>query len=228
MRAQDLMTRTVRTVGPAAPVRQVARLMVKHGVSAVPVVDRARQVLGIISEKDLLRRSELGTARRRKWWAELLDDPRDAARDYIKSSGAYARDVMSRPVVSVAPGASTGEIAELMEKWAVKRLPVVRQGKLVGIVSRRDLVRALSDYRPLGRRGRLSDRQLAERLRQRLTDQRWIASSFVNFTVHGGRVEISGVVPSAEHREAVRAFAEAMEGVRTVLNRLTVQTRRGD
>ena len=139
MKARDVMTKNVRTVNLMTPVRKIAQLMISRRISAVPVVDKRRKVLGIVSEGDLLRRTEAGTERRRSWWSGFFEETSDQARDYAKSRGAYARDVMTRSVVAVSSATDVAAIADVMEKLRIKRVPVVNGGKLVGIVSRRDL-----------------------------------------------------------------------------------------
>lgn len=226
MKAKDLMTRKVHSVKLATPVRNIVDLMVTMEISALPVVDRDSQVLGIVTEGDLLRRVESGTEKRRPWWSRLIDDPRDTARDFVKSRGARARDVMTSPVISVAPDTPAAEIADLMEKWHIKRVPVVRAGKLVGIVSRRDLMRAVRNSAASGAKVRMSDGVLRERLRKQLESADWVDASLVNFVVDKGRVEIFGVVPSAEQRDAIRVMAEGLKGVQSVKDRLSVYSHR--
>lgn len=221
MYAQDMMTRKVRTADLMTPIATIAALMVNHGISAVPIVDKNKRVLGIVSERDLLRRAETGTQRRRSWWSRLIDDPSDTARDYIKVHGRHARDVMSRPVISVTPTTSVAEIIDLMEKWDIKRVPVVRSGRLVGIVSRRDLMRAIAAEMPLRKEG-VKDAVLRDRLQHQLRKEPWLGSCWVNFVVEDGIVDIFGVVQSKAEGEAVRVMAENIKGVFSVNNRLTV------
>lgn len=227
MKAQDLMTRRVHTATLTTPIRQIVDLMVSRKISAIPVVDRQRRVLGIVSEGDLLRRAEIGTDRRRPWWSRLITDPGDEARDYVKSRGSKARDVMTGPVISVSSATSAADIADLMEKWRIKRVPVVRAGKLVGIVSRRDLVRGLAAGEPVERRKiDATDKSLREKLRRQIAKIDWVDSALVNFVVDKGRVEIFGVAPSAAHKDAVSVMAEGVKGVRAVKNNLSVIARR--
>lgn len=147
MQAADVMARRVVTVEPATSVREVARVLVRHGISAVPVVDGQRRVLGIVSEGDLLRPAEVSRDARSAWWLEMLAEGDALAPqflDHVRSGGRHARDVMSHEVVTVPPTASLHEIATLLERHRIKRVPVVADGHLVGIVSRADLVRAMA------------------------------------------------------------------------------------
>ena len=140
MLARDIMTRNVLVVTPSMTVEEIARLLVTNRVSAVPVVDDNKTILGIVSEGDLLRRPETGSGRRRSWWLELLSDTPTLASDYVKSHGRRARDVMTPRVISVTEDTELGDIADLLETRQIKRVPVARDGKLVGIVSRADII----------------------------------------------------------------------------------------
>jgi CBS domain-containing protein len=136
------MTTSVATVAAGATVRDAARLMLERRVSALPVLDEKGTVIGMVSEGDLVRRTELGTETAGSWWLVALTE--GAARDYRKTHAKAVRDVMSRPVFGVRPSASLGEIAKLMEQRRIKRVPVLEAGRLLGIVSRADLVRELA------------------------------------------------------------------------------------
>ena len=142
MQAKDVMTASVATIGADATVRDAAKLMFERGVSALPVLDEKEHVVGIVSEGDLVRRRELGTETTGSWWLLALAD--GAARDYRKTHATAVRDVMTRPVFGVRSSASLREIAKLMEERRIKRVPVLDGGRLVGIVSRADLVRQLA------------------------------------------------------------------------------------
>jgi CBS domain-containing protein len=155
MRAKDVMTTEVITVGPDTSVHALAALLSERGISGVPVVDADDRVVGIVSEGDLLHRVESGTerqsegrgTRRRSWWLDGIASDRELARDYVKSHARTVKDVMTRDVVSVADTTELADIATLLETRRIKRVPVVRDGKLVGIVSRANLVRALATTR---------------------------------------------------------------------------------
>ena len=144
MRAADLMTSEVITVSEDASVQDAAKLMAERGISAVPVVDRERRVVGIVSEGDLLHRAETGTEQRRSWWLEIVASTNQLAGEYVKSHSGNVKDVMTRDVISVTEETAVADIAILLETNRIKRVPVLRAGKLVGIVSRANLVRALA------------------------------------------------------------------------------------
>lgn len=221
MRASDIMTKSVRTVAPDARVREIARLLLRHRISAVPVVDAKRRVIGIVSESDLMRRPEAGAATRRSWWLDLLTAPNDAARDYAKTHGLRARDVMAKPVVSVAPTAALADVVDAMERARVKRVPVISGGRLVGIVSRHDVLRAVA--RTGGGRRKTSDGVIAELLRKRIRGSGWALEALINITVAKGVVQLGGLVPDEDRRRALRIMAERVPGVRLVKDQLQVQ-----
>jgi len=142
MQAQDVMTTRVATIGAGASVREAARLMHERGVSALPVLNDKARVIGMVSEGDLVRRRELDTETEGSWWLVAL--AQGAARDYLNTHGTTVRDVMTRPVIGVRPSASLKQIARLLHRRGIKRVPVLDAGRLVGIVSRADLVRQLA------------------------------------------------------------------------------------
>ena len=224
MRARDVMTKKVKTISPDADVRAIAKLLASGRISAMPVVDRKRQVVGIVSEGDLLRRPETGTTKRRSWWLQLLADPRDLARDYAKSRAVRARDVMSSPVISVSPATDLADVADLLESRGVKRVPVVQNGKLVGIVSRRDIIGALARSAKPGRGRRRSDAQIGEAIHREIKASQVVNDVFVNVSVSKGVVELSGLVSDQEQRAALRVLVEATPGVTAVRDRLTIRS----
>src|SRR5690606_11257928 len=143
MRARDIMTTSVVTVSPETRVPDIARVLLERRISALPVVDGAGRVIGIVSEGDLLHRAENKTERRRSWWLDLISSADTLAEDYVKSHGLTAKDVMNAPVISATPDASLAELATLLERHGIKRVPILENGALVGIVSRADLLRGL-------------------------------------------------------------------------------------
>lgn len=217
MRARDIMTSPVITVGPETPVHEIATLLLKHRISGVPVVEHAR-LIGFVSEGDLLHRQEIGTERKAagSWWLRLFSVS-GSAEDYIKSHASRARDVMTREVVSVEPDTGLAEIATLLEKRRIKRVPVLSDGKLVGIVSRANLVQAIATARPTASRvtppadGSIRGRLLAE-----LDHQSWWAGPNSQVIVRDGVVHYWGIARSDAEREAARVAAENIPGVRGV------------
>jgi CBS-domain-containing membrane protein len=221
MRAGDVMTPDVVTVEPGARVDEIARLMLEHHISAVPVVDTAGRLLGIVSEGDLVRRAETATAGRRAWWLEMLADSAALARDYVKTHGRRATDVMTRDVLTVGVDTPLEDVARLLERRRIKRVPVVRDGRVVGIVSRADLLRALVIRPPeSGPAGAADDRTIREHVMAALRTQPWWVGTYRNVVVVDGVVHLWGLARSPAERDAMRVAAETVPGVRGVEDHL--------
>src|SRR5215470_4906464 len=218
MRAIDVMTSEVISVDENATVTAVARLLAERGISAVPVVDKANQVIGVVSEGDLLHRAETGTERRRSWWLDMMASTNTLAGDYIKSHSGKVKDVMTRKVLSVTETTSVADIALLLETKRIKRVPVVRDGKPVGIVSRANLVQALAAVGgQLAGDVAADDRTIRQRLLAELREQPWVHTWAADIIVRDGVVHIwvGDDRPQAE-KEALRIAAENIAGVRGV------------
>jgi CBS-domain-containing membrane protein len=217
MNAEDIMTSPVITVGPETTVRAIAALLLERRISGVPVVEKG-QIVGLVSEADLLHRHEIGTdriTRSGSWWLRLFSaDPSPG--DYVKSHARQARDVMTREVVSVAADTSVAEIADLLESRGIKRVPVLRGGRLVGIVSRGNLIQALAvDRRSRQPASASDDNTIRERLLAELEGQPWWRESS-NLMVADGIVHYWGIINSEGERQAARVAAENVPGVRKV------------
>src|SRR5262249_55682881 len=205
MRAADVMTTAVVTVAPNATVAVIAKLMLEKKISGVPVVDGAGKLVGIVSEGDLLRRVESETERKRPRWLEIFASNTQLAAEYVKSHGRTAKDVMTRDVVSVAEATPLAEIADLLETKRIKRVPVVRDGKLVGIVSRSNLLRAVASGAGASAGGaKPSDTTIREKLLAELRKQKWADPTESNVVVTNGGVHLWGTVLSEEGRRALR------------------------
>lgn len=218
MKAKDIMTSTVVTVGPDTPVNEIAALLFERRISALPVVQDGR-LLGIVSEADLLHRHEIGTdciARSGSWWLRLFSADR-SIEDYIKSHARKARDIMTRRVATVTPDTPLAEVANVLEKRGVKRVPVVDAGRLAGIVSRSNLVQALAGapQAPL-RVTPPGDEAIRARLLAELERQPWWQRGYSSLTVTQGVVTFYGTINSDDERNAARIAAENMPGVRRV------------
>jgi CBS domain-containing protein len=220
MNAQDVMVSPVVTVGEDATVQEVAKLLIDQRVSAVPVLDAAGKIAGIVTESDLMRRAEVGTERRYSWWLSLLADARTLAADYVKSHAAGVKDVMTRSVKTAAPDTPLHEIAELFEKNHIKRVPIVnRNGELVGIVSRANIIQAVASARPRLEIS-LPDAAIRSRLLDELKKQSWTQMHKLNITVTGGVVELWGFVENEQEREAIKVAAKAIPGVNAINDHL--------
>jgi CBS domain-containing protein len=222
MKARDIMVSPVITVKPAQTVREVAQLFVERRISAAPVVDDGGRLVGIVSEGDLLRRIETKTERDRSSWLRLLTADEVLAAEYTKARARKVEDVMTKRVVVATVDTPLSEVAMLLEKNSIKRVPVVSAGRLVGIVSRSNLVQALATARRQFEMP-LSDSAIRERLLSHLQREPWADTSQLNVTVNEGVVDIWGVCRSEAEREAVRVAAENVPGVRAVNNNLAMQ-----
>jgi CBS domain-containing protein len=215
MKARDVMVSPVVTVKPQDTVKKVAELFLNRSISAAPVVDDHGKMIGIISEADLLHRSEICTERQHSRWVRLFVGDHDLAKEFIKSHAMKAADLMTHGVVTAAPETPLHHIAETMEKNAIKRVPIVRNGQLVGIVSRANLVQAIA-AKAAGLEIQASDSRIREDLLTQLKTLGWLHSSIINPIVTDGVVNLWGLVDSSVDRTAVRIAAESTKGVRAV------------
>jgi CBS domain-containing protein len=216
MRAIDVMTSEVISVDENASVATVAKLLAGRGISGVPVVDSANRVIGMVSEGDLLHRAETGTERRRSWWLEMMASTNELAGEYVKAHGRTAKDVMTRDVISVAETTPIADIALLLETKGIKRVPVVRDGKLVGIVSRANLVQALAMTIDEPASSADDDRTIRKKLLAELKVQRWAEVSPANIIVKDRVVHLWSSYISEQEKQALRIAAENIPGVRRV------------
>lgn len=217
MQAKDVMTTDVVTVGPDTSVNEIAARLLERRISAVPVVDQAGKVIGIVSEGDLMRRPETGTERQPSWWLRLFGERAELAREFVKEHGRRAADVMTSPVISVGEEATLDEIATLLERHRIKRVTVMRDGRLVGIVSRANLIQGLV-AKPMPSH---DDRSLREMLGHKLEDA-GVRTMYLDWTVSGGVVRLWGAVSTREEKDAARIAAESLAGVREVANEINV------
>ena len=218
----DVMTTDVTTANSQMSIVDVAKLLWEKQISGVPVVNDRGEPIGMITEGDLLRRGETDTTPRRSWWLEMLSTNRDLASEYVKTHGTSVKDVMTRQVVTVVESTPLSVLADLFERHRIKRVPVLRDGKLVGIVSRANLVRAIATATTTPSGSSEDDKILRERLLSELKRQKWAEASPSNVTVKDGVVHLWGTVLSEEERDALRVAAENIKGVRSVVNHTVV------
>jgi CBS-domain-containing membrane protein len=222
MKASDVMTTKVITVGPSKTVQEIAETLLTHRISAVPVVGDDGAVLGIVSEGDLIHRVEAGTERHRAWWLDLIADKTTIARDFLKSHAIRASDIMSRPVVSVGPDTPLADVAALLERRRIKRVPVLTDGKIVGIVSRANLLQAIAARKNVPPQATIADSDLRSRVLSELREQLAESTAHVNVIANAGTVELWGQVESVDEKEALRVAAELIPGVRNVVNNVVL------
>lgn len=222
MKAHEIMTRDVITVGPSAAVGEIAALLTRHRFSGVPVVTKDRKVVGIVSQSDLLFRAGSGNERKRKWWLTLFTDPDSIAREYIKAHGQKAHDVMSRFVVTVAEEAELGDVASILSAHGVKRVPVLHDGKLAGIITRTDIVRALVKLEASKPAPRPDNAALQKAVLDKMRAQAWLDSAYISVEAANGVVQLTGFIGSDDQRRALRVLAEEVCGAGNVKDEMTV------
>lgn len=220
MRAKDLMTTDVIAVGADATVKAVAQILLSHRISAVPVTDKEGRLLGIVSEGDLLRRSETGTEPKRSWWLDLIASAEERADDYVKSHAKHVRDVMTTKLVTVEEDTPLSKVAALLEEKRIKRVPVVKDERLIGIVSRADLLRGIATAK-IESAPAAGDEAIRAEVMKRLRDEAGVRDWLMNITVAEGTVHLWGGVRSNAERRAARVAAESVSGVSAVEDHLT-------
>lgn len=224
MQAIDIMTPKVVSVGPDTEVREIAQLLLSHRISAVPVVDEAHQVIGIVSEGDLMRRVKGDGDHRDSWWLSLFTGGKDAG-DYVKSHGRKAHEVMTPNPMTVEENTPLHTIARMLEKHHIKRVPVLREGKLVGIVSRANLLQGIANAAVAPTQSPTDDRQIREAILNEVENNTGVQVEGISVIVDGGAVEVWGLVESLEQKQAVTVAAENVPGVTQVENHLGMMPR---
>jgi CBS domain-containing protein len=216
MKAMDVMVRDVVTVSPDDDIAHVIKLLMEHDISALPVVDGGDHVVGVISEADLIHRDEIGTDKHRPWWLEALTPASTLANEFAKSHGRRVRELMSSKIVSASEDTPLEEVATLLEKHRIKRIPIIRDRKLVGVVSRSNLIQALASSLQHANATGESDRQIRIELLDRLHEQDWTDFGSRNIIVSDGVVHLWGLVGSPDEHKALLALAEGVPGVKRV------------
>jgi len=221
MNAADVMTQPVISVTPETTIAEAAQLMLQHRISGLPVVDARATVVGVVTEGDLLRRTETGTERRHPRWIEYLIAPGRLAQEYANANARRVGEVMSTEVVAVAPSDPLEDVVRLMERRHIKRVPVIEAGRLVGIVSRANLVQALVRNLPKPAVGAaVGDAEIRERIMAEIAKQPWGPRSGVDIRVEAGVVELYGAVTDDRERTALQVLAERIPGVKEVRDHL--------
>ena len=222
MIAKEIMTTDVLTASPDQTIHDVAGKLLQRSVSALPVVDEQGRLIGIISEGDLLRRVETGTDRKRSWWLDMMVSTEEKSRDFLKSHAVHVRDVMTRDVIAVGEETPAYEIAGILEENRIKRVPVLDGDRLVGIVSRADLIRGLAVRRiPLSSSAQ-DDHGLREAVLRAIGEVDGAADAHVNVLVKDGAVHLWGLAQSPGHKAALRAAVEGVPRVAAVVDHLQI------
>lgn len=215
MLVKDVMSRGVLTVAPETPIQEVAAALSEAHVSGAPVVASDGTVLGVVTESDLAHRLAAKVAPPPSWLKSLFSPAPAEALDYAKTRGRTARDIMTSPLKAVAEDTSVEEAAQLLESLNIRRLPVLREGRLVGMLSRADLLRALLTPDAPGPAS-VDDRDLRAAILQALHQAAWSHAYSVHFTVRAGHVTFYGFGEPTEVQRALRVLAEGVPGVKGV------------
>jgi len=220
MKASDVMTSDVVSIAPDATILEAARLMLQHRISGLPVIAASGTLVGMVTEGDFLRRSETGTQRKRGRLLEFLLGPGRLADEYVHASGRKVDEVMTGEVHTVEEDAPLEKVVHLMERHRIKRIPVVRNGKVVGIVTRANLMRAVAALALAARPVPASDAAIRERLIADLKSQSWAPCAAIDVAVTDGVVKLTGSLTDERERQALRIAAENIPGVRKVEDHL--------
>jgi CBS domain-containing protein len=220
MKASEIMTRRVISVSADAPIGEAARLMLENGISGVLVMDAKSELVGILTEGDFLRRAETRTERHRARWIEFLLGPGRLAADYVRTHGRKVEEIMTHDVATVDEGTLLADVVSLMERRHIKRVPVMRGVRVVGVISRANLMQALASLDREAAPSPTSDTAIREALIAEMNRHPWSAHGFINPVVRNGVVELRGTIFDERERGAIRVAAENIAGVKEVRDHL--------
>jgi len=220
MKASDVMAPDVIAADPDATVLQAARYMLQHHISGLPVIDKTGKLVGIISEGDFLRRRETRTEHMRSRWLEFLMGPGKMAAEYAHTHGSKVSEVMTRDVYTISDDASIEDIVRLMERRRIKRVPVMRGNKVVGIVTRSNLMHAMVSLSRSESKVANSDTAIRQKLLAEIKKEKWALPSMINVVVRNGVVELWGAIVDERQRDALKVAAENIPGVKEVKDHL--------
>lgn len=224
MNVSDVMNAQVRTALATDSVSLAMRVMLGARVSGLPVVDEQGHLVGILTEGDLVRRAEVGTDRHRARWLEIVLGPRRMAAEYVDTHSRRVGDLMTRDVVTIDQSAPLADAVALMEKHRIRRIPVTHEGKLAGILSRADLIRAFLHALPAETAvAGMSDEDIRLRIDEEMLRCPWITRSAIKVDVAQGAVDLDGVVTNGDMRDALRVLVENVPGVTGVRDKLIVE-----
>lgn len=221
MRVEEIMTKDVITVSPKTPIHEAAELMIDHGVSGLPVVDDAGSVVGIVSEGDLILREK--PRERAPWWRLFFGDAERLAREYQKAHGMTVGEVMTRSLIAVSPDFPIESAALILDQHRIRRVPVVAEGQLLGILSRGDLIKALAKA-PAHAGGPPSDERLVREMRARLAEEPWVSNRGIVAQTKDGVLSLWGLVLTETEKSAVETMARTIEGCKGIDSHLVVKS----
>jgi CBS domain-containing protein len=221
MNASNIMTPDVISADPDATVLQAARYMLQHHISGLPVIDKTEALVGILSEGDFLRRRETHTDRRPSRWLEFLMGPGKLAAQYTHTHGSKVSEVMTTNLRTVSEDTPLEKIVKMMERYRIKRVPVLRGKKVVGIVTRANLMHAMVSLARGEPKAATGDAAIRQELLKELKTEKWALASMINVVVREGVVELWGMIVDDRQREALVVAAENIPGVKQVKDHLT-------
>lgn len=220
MRVEDVMTKDLIAVGPGSSIHAAAALMIDHGISGLPVVDEGGRLVGILSEGDLIVRQKPRKSPR--WWHLFVSDGEELAREYQRATGTTVGEVMTRSVICIRPDAPLAAAAALLDEHTIRRLPVVVDGELVGIVSRADLIKALATA-PAAGASPVTDAQLVGEMTRRMAAEPWVSNGNILIKATDGVLSLWGIVDSHAEESALATMARSIPGCRSVESQLIVR-----
>jgi CBS domain-containing protein len=220
MKAADVMTREIVSVEPDASILSAARLMLANRISGLPVIDRSGKLVGVVTEGDFLRRVETGTEQRRPRWLETLVGPGQLAHEYVQSHGRNVGEVMTPNPVTIAEDTRLDQAVKLMEERRIKRLPVVRGDRVVGILTRANLLHALASVVVTASPSLKDDAAIRDKVLAELDKQSWVPRHLINVVVRNGNVDLWGAMLESHQRQAATVLAQNIPGVKSVHNHL--------
>lgn len=218
--AADVMTSPALSVSPDASLAEAVGLMLDRHISGLLVIDADGNMVGVVTEGDLLRRHEIATTQRRSWLSQLFTSSGKQANAFTRSHGRRVHDVMTESVIAVGETTPLVDVVELMEDRGIKRVPVLRDGRPVGVVSRADLLRALLAAAENPTPAATDDATIRQSIRAALQTERWAPTTTIDVSVQDGVVELNGIVTSDGERRAVSVIAENTPGVKQVIDQL--------
>ena len=220
MEAQDVMSRPVFSITPTDTLTSAIRVMLQNHISGLPVIDADGRLQGMLTEGDLLRRVETGTQRQRPRWIAFFMGPGRLADEYVQTHARKVGEVMTPDPVTVAEDTPLEEVVSLLEKHRIKRVPVMRGEKVMGIISRANLLYALANIARDAKPVSLDDRAIRERLLVELDRQAWAPTGSLDIMVRDGTVQLWGTITDERKRQAIIVAAENIPGVKRVEDHL--------
>jgi CBS domain-containing protein len=220
MKAGDIMTRRIIAIHDDTAVDEAVRLMLQDDISALPVVDRAGKALGIVSEGDLLRRAETGTEMHRPRWLEFLVGPGRLSEEYVRTHARCVSEIMTRDLVSVTEDTDLSEVVRLMERKRVKRVLVMRGERLIGLITRSNLLQALARLASEAKPTPQSDQAIRDGIAAEMAKLKWMPRASVNPIVQDGVVDLHGTIFDDRERDALKVLCENVPGVKQIRDHL--------